>query len=265
MHHRRVGPHAAAERSADVASHAPLVHRALPLIAHRAIRTRGTVVGSIAHEIRGRDARGGARGRGDDDSRVGVWVNGRSPRPTSSRDTSRPRCAEWDLTSVTFPAWPAGAVGSVVEVAAATATTRSSASSRRSNSTATRSSTPPSRSSARRRPRSASPRPNGSSSARRRHRHRRPCGRRRRRRARSAGGHRPHHRLSEAPRRRAHPPWPRRSRRHDRSVLMTDAATHRLDAERLAGGDVIDIGLVINGELDTTDRRGQTHPERRDP
>ncbi|MEE9416427.1 MAG: xanthine dehydrogenase family protein subunit M [Acidimicrobiales bacterium] len=41
--------HGAAERSDDVARHAPLVHQAMPHIGHRAIRTRGTVVGSIAH------------------------------------------------------------------------------------------------------------------------------------------------------------------------------------------------------------------------
>jgi carbon-monoxide dehydrogenase medium subunit len=41
--------HAAAERSADVAAHAPLVAAALPHVGHRAIRNRGTVVGSIAH------------------------------------------------------------------------------------------------------------------------------------------------------------------------------------------------------------------------
>jgi len=41
--------HAEAEKSADVAAHAPMVAAALPHVGHRAIRNRGTVVGSIAH------------------------------------------------------------------------------------------------------------------------------------------------------------------------------------------------------------------------
>jgi carbon-monoxide dehydrogenase medium subunit len=40
---------AAAERSADIARHAPLIARALPHIAHPAIRNRGTIGGSIAY------------------------------------------------------------------------------------------------------------------------------------------------------------------------------------------------------------------------
>lgn len=39
----------AAERSADVGAHAPMVAAALPFIGHEAIRTRGTIGGSIAH------------------------------------------------------------------------------------------------------------------------------------------------------------------------------------------------------------------------
>ncbi|MCU1605811.1 MAG: Carbon-monoxide dehydrogenase (acceptor) [Modestobacter sp.] len=41
--------HAQAERSAAVAAAAPLMSRAIPHIAHQAIRARGTVGGSIAH------------------------------------------------------------------------------------------------------------------------------------------------------------------------------------------------------------------------
>jgi carbon-monoxide dehydrogenase medium subunit len=40
--------HAAAERSETIARHAPLIARALPHIAHPAIRNRGTVGGSVA-------------------------------------------------------------------------------------------------------------------------------------------------------------------------------------------------------------------------
>lgn len=41
--------HVEAETSAVVAEHAPLVAAAMPHVGHRAIRSRGTVVGSIAH------------------------------------------------------------------------------------------------------------------------------------------------------------------------------------------------------------------------
>lgn len=41
--------HAEAEKSLDISAHAPLVAAALPHVGHRAIRNRGTVVGSIAH------------------------------------------------------------------------------------------------------------------------------------------------------------------------------------------------------------------------
>lgn len=40
--------HAQAERSAEVAKHAPLIAKALPFIGHPAIRNRGTIGGSIA-------------------------------------------------------------------------------------------------------------------------------------------------------------------------------------------------------------------------
>src|SRR5262245_42108208 len=40
--------YAQAERSADIATHAPLIAKALPFIGHPAIRNRGTVGGSIA-------------------------------------------------------------------------------------------------------------------------------------------------------------------------------------------------------------------------
>jgi carbon-monoxide dehydrogenase medium subunit len=41
--------HRAVERSADVASHVPLLATAVPYIGHAAIRTRGTIGGSLAH------------------------------------------------------------------------------------------------------------------------------------------------------------------------------------------------------------------------
>jgi CO/xanthine dehydrogenase FAD-binding subunit len=41
--------HRAVERSVDVLDAAPLLHEAMPFIAHAAIRTRGTIGGSLAH------------------------------------------------------------------------------------------------------------------------------------------------------------------------------------------------------------------------
>ena len=41
--------HYRVERSADVARYAPLLHQAMPHVGHRAIRTRGTICGSLAH------------------------------------------------------------------------------------------------------------------------------------------------------------------------------------------------------------------------
>ena len=110
--------HAAAERSAEVASHAPLVHRAMPLIAHRAIRTRGTVVGSIAHADPAAEMPAVALA-------VGATMTAESvsgERSIAASDffegyLQTALRADEILTSVTFPAWPAAAVGSVVEVA----------------------------------------------------------------------------------------------------------------------------------------------------
>jgi aerobic carbon-monoxide dehydrogenase medium subunit len=50
--HLTFGPlvrHLAAERSMTVRDHVPLLFETMPFVAHPAIRTRGTVVGSIAH------------------------------------------------------------------------------------------------------------------------------------------------------------------------------------------------------------------------
>ena len=46
--------HEQALKSADVANKAPLIAATMPWVAHRAIRTRGTVLGSIAHADPGR-------------------------------------------------------------------------------------------------------------------------------------------------------------------------------------------------------------------
>ena len=252
--------HAAAERSADVASHAPLVHRAMPLIAHRAIRTRGTVVGSIAHADPAAEM-----------PAVAVAVGATMTAASASGERSIAASdffegylqtalrADEILTRVTFPAWPAGAVGSVVEVArrhgdyalVGLVTSIQLDGGRITDAALTffgAAST-------------TGPCPRGRASPDRNVGASRHGGRGREdrgRRARSTGRHPRHDGLSEAPRRRPHPPRPGRSRRHDRSVRMTesstvaassvpDATTRRLDAERRAGGDVIDVGLVING------------------
>ena len=41
--------HVTPERSSDIAKHAPLIARAMPHIAHPAIRNRGTIGGSLAY------------------------------------------------------------------------------------------------------------------------------------------------------------------------------------------------------------------------
>lgn len=109
--------HFEAEHSPDVAAHAPLVHRALPHVGHRAIRTRGTVVGSIAHADPAAEMP------------AVVLATGATMAASSAGGT---RTIEADqffrgylqtalradelLTEVRFPAWPDTSVGTVVEV-----------------------------------------------------------------------------------------------------------------------------------------------------
>ena len=110
--------HEQAKRSDVVTRHAPLVAAAMPHVAHRAIRTQGTVVGSIAH--------------GDPAAEMPAVALATGATMTAA-STEGTRVIEADeffrgyldtalradeiLTGVTFPAWPAGATGSVVEVA----------------------------------------------------------------------------------------------------------------------------------------------------
>jgi carbon-monoxide dehydrogenase medium subunit len=90
----------------------------MPWIGHRAIRTRGTTVGSIAH--------------GDSAAEMPavVLATGATMTAASARGERTIAAADFFegylqtalapdeiLTAVTFPAWPAGATGSVVEVA----------------------------------------------------------------------------------------------------------------------------------------------------
>lgn len=110
--------HATVEHSDDVATAAPLVHAAMPWIGHRAIRSRGTTVGSIAH--------------GDSSAEMPAVVLATGATMTAASVRGERTIAAADffagylqtalasdevLTAVTFPAWSASAGGSVVEVA----------------------------------------------------------------------------------------------------------------------------------------------------
>jgi carbon-monoxide dehydrogenase medium subunit len=111
--------HVHAEHSPEIEAKAPLIHEAMPLIGHRAIRSQGTVLGSIAH--------------GDPAAEMPavVLATGATLVATSAKDGRREIAAgdffqaylttalrpDELLTDVTFPSWPSGAVGSVTEVA----------------------------------------------------------------------------------------------------------------------------------------------------
>lgn len=110
--------HAAAERSSELASHAPLVHAAMPYIGHRAIRSQGTVCGSIAHAdpaaempavCMATDATLIARSTGGQ-REIAAADFGRGYLTTALEPTEI-------LTEVRFPAWSPTATGSVLEVA----------------------------------------------------------------------------------------------------------------------------------------------------
>ncbi len=110
--------HEQAKRSDVIAQHAPLVAQTMPHVAHRAIRTQGTVLGSIAH--------------GDPAAEMPAVVIATGATLTATSSAGERTIASDDffegyldtalrsdeiLTDVTFPAWPTTAVSSVVEVA----------------------------------------------------------------------------------------------------------------------------------------------------
>lgn len=110
--------HEQAKRSDVIAAHAPLVAQAMPHVAHRAIRTQGTVLGSIAH--------------GDPAAEMPAVVIATGATLTATSSAGERTITADDffegyldtalrsdeiLTDLTFPAWPDNAVGSVVEVA----------------------------------------------------------------------------------------------------------------------------------------------------
>ncbi len=109
--------HATVEHSADVGRYAPLVAETMPYIGHRAIRNRGTLVGSIAHADPAAEL-----------PAVCLALNA-TLRAVSTDGTRDIPAAEFFegylqtalkpnelLQQVTFPAWPSTSGGALVEV-----------------------------------------------------------------------------------------------------------------------------------------------------
>lgn len=110
--------HEQANTSTVIAQHAPLIAETMPWVAHRAIRTRGTVLGSIAHGDPAAEMPAVVLATGA--TLVATSTSGRREIAADAffegyLDTALR--ADEILTEVTFPAWPSEAVGSVVEVA----------------------------------------------------------------------------------------------------------------------------------------------------
>lgn len=110
--------HAQAERSTEVDMFAPLVKQALPWVGHRAIRSQGTVVGSIAHADPAAEMPAVCLATG---------ASMRARSATSLREIPADEFFEGYLqtalrpdellTAVHFPPWSTNSAGSVVEVA----------------------------------------------------------------------------------------------------------------------------------------------------
>lgn len=108
--------HAEVEDSAAVAAAAPLVSQAMRYVGHRAIRNRGTTVGSIAHGDPAAEMPAVCLATGA--TMVAVSVRGRREIQAADFFTGFLDTAlEPDeiLVEVRFPPWPEGAVGWVVE------------------------------------------------------------------------------------------------------------------------------------------------------
>lgn len=109
--------HAQAEKSPEVAEHAPVVAAAMPHVGHRAIRNRGTVVGSIAHADAAAEMPAVCLAL---DSRMTISSSD-GVRSVQAADffqgyfTTAIEPHEM-LTSVAFPQWAPTAGGTVVEV-----------------------------------------------------------------------------------------------------------------------------------------------------
>lgn len=110
--------HATAERSTELRAAAPIVSAAMPYIGHRAIRSQGTVCGSIAHADPAAEMPAVCLATGA----TMIAVSSAGEREIAAADfgqgylTTALEPAEI-LTEVRFPAWPVSAAGAVVEVA----------------------------------------------------------------------------------------------------------------------------------------------------
>lgn len=110
--------HRQAEVSDELASAAPVVHAAMPHIGHRAIRSQGTVCGSIAHADPAAEMPAVCLATGatmiatsaDGQREIAAADFGQGYLTTALEPTEI-------LTEVRFPAWSATAAGTVVEVA----------------------------------------------------------------------------------------------------------------------------------------------------
>lgn len=110
--------HADVEDSSEVATHAPLVSAAMPYVGHRAIRNQGTTVGSIAHADPAAEMPAVCLAT----SATMIAVSARGRREIAAADfflgfMETALDPDEILVEVRFPAWPADAGGSVVEVA----------------------------------------------------------------------------------------------------------------------------------------------------
>ena len=108
--------HRTAELSPEVATHAPMVAAALPHVGHRAIRTRGTVVGSIAHADSAAEMPAVCLAT----DAVMTATSSRGSREIPAAEFfqgffTTALSADEILTSVTFPAWSSTAGATVVE------------------------------------------------------------------------------------------------------------------------------------------------------
>lgn len=109
--------HATVEQSDDVARYAPMVHQAMPYVGHRAIRTRGTLVGSITHADPAAELPAVVLATG---ATVGA-VSASGSREINAETffegylTTSLRSDEL-VTEVRFPKWSPSAAGAVVEV-----------------------------------------------------------------------------------------------------------------------------------------------------
>ena len=109
--------HVAAERSVELQTGAPLIHAAMPHVGHRAIRSQGTVCGSIAHADPAAEMPAVCLAAGA----TMVATSAEGTREIAAADfgegylTTALRPTEI-LTEVRFPAWSPTASGTVVEV-----------------------------------------------------------------------------------------------------------------------------------------------------